>query len=44
MRTTTPAITQYVRQDGTVIPPIPQAAPAAPAGSKPGATAARRAG
>ncbi|RZL40800.1 MAG: cell division protein FtsL, partial [Variovorax sp.] len=41
---TTPAITQYVRQDGTVIPPIPQAAPAAPAGARPAATPARRAG
>ncbi|MGJ7542932.1 cell division protein FtsL [Variovorax sp. LT1R16] len=39
MRTTTPAITQYVRADGTVIPPIP--APAASA-AKPPAT--RRAG
>ncbi len=29
MRTTTPAITQYVREDGTVIPAV--AAPAAPA-------------
>jgi cell division protein FtsL len=43
MRTTTPAITQYVRQDGTVIPPIPEQAPAAAAGAKPAATA-RRAG
>jgi cell division protein FtsL len=41
MRTTTPAITQYVRQDGTVIPPI--AAPA-PAASAPHAASARRAG
>ena len=44
MRTTTPAITQYVRQDGTVIPPIPQAVPATPAGARPAATATRRAG
>ncbi|RZL41020.1 MAG: cell division protein FtsL [Variovorax sp.] len=44
MRTTTPAITQYVRQDGTVIPPIPQAVPAPPAGARPAATATRRAG
>ena len=32
MRTTTPAITQYVRQDGTVIPAVVAPAPAAPAG------------
>ncbi len=45
MRTTTPAITQYVRQDGTVIPPIPQAAPATPAGARPApAASTRRAG
>jgi len=31
MRTTTPAITQYVRPDGTVIPPIPAPAASAPA-------------
>ena len=31
MRTTTPAITQYVRPDGTVIPPIPALAASAPA-------------
>ncbi len=29
MRTTTPAITQYVRQDGTVIPAVVAPAPAA---------------
>ncbi len=32
MRTTTPAITQYVRGDGSVIPAVPPA-PAAPAGA-----------
>lgn len=32
MRTTTPAITQYVRQDGTVIPAVVAPAPTAPAG------------
>lgn len=32
MRTTTPAITQYVRQDGTVIPAVVAPVPAAPAG------------
>lgn len=43
MRTTTPAITQYVRPDGTVIPPIP--APAASAPAKPGTSGtARRTG
>ena len=31
MRTTTPAITQYVRADGTVIPPVVAPEPAAPA-------------
>lgn len=31
MRTTTPAITQYVRQDGTVIPAVAAPAPTAPA-------------
>jgi cell division protein FtsL len=31
MRTTSPAITQYVRQDGTVIPAVAAAAPTAPA-------------
>jgi cell division protein FtsL len=31
MRTTTPAITQYVREDGTVIPAIAAPAPAMPA-------------
>jgi cell division protein FtsL len=40
MRTTTPAITQYVHEDGTVIPPVP--APAASAAAKP--PAVRRAG
>lgn len=40
MRTTTPAITQYVRPDGTVIPPIP--APAASAPAKPGAPGTAR--
>ena len=40
MRTATPAITQYVRPDGTVIPPIP--APAASAPARPGT--ARRTG
>jgi len=30
MRTTTPAITQYVRQDGTVIPAVAAPAPTAP--------------
>ncbi|MBB1600300.1 MULTISPECIES: cell division protein FtsL [unclassified Variovorax] len=35
MRTTTPAITQYVRPDGTVIPPIP-APPPAPAPARRG--------
>ena len=39
MRTTTPAITQYVRPDGTVIPPIAAPAPAASA-----AATSRRAG
>ena len=46
MRTTTPAITQYVRADGTVIPavaPAPPAAPAAVAG-RPGARPATAAG
>lgn len=38
MRTTTPAITQYVRPDGTVIPPIP----AASAPAKPGAPSTAR--
>ena len=32
MRTTTPAITQYVRADGTVIPAVVAPAPATPAG------------
>ncbi|RZI66500.1 cell division protein FtsL [Variovorax guangxiensis] len=41
MRTTTPAITQYVRPDGTVIPPIPAPAASAPA---PRTAAPRRAG
>ncbi|MDR6859348.1 cell division protein FtsL [Variovorax guangxiensis] len=43
MRTTTPAITQYVRADGTVIPAIaaPAPAPAAP-GARPAAAPARR--
>ncbi len=40
MRTTTPAITQYVRQDGTVIPAVAAPAPAASA-AKP-ANPARR--
>ena len=40
MRTTTPAITQYVRPDGTVIPPIP--APAASAPARPGAPSTAR--
>jgi cell division protein FtsL len=31
MRTTTPAITLYVREDGTVVPALPAPAPAAPA-------------
>ena len=31
MRTTTPAITQYVREDGTVIPAIAAPAPTTPA-------------
>ncbi|MGI4779631.1 MAG: cell division protein FtsL [Janthinobacterium lividum] len=39
MRTTTPAITQYVRQDGTVIPPIAAPAPVASAAA---ATSARK--
>jgi cell division protein FtsL len=30
MRTTTPAITQYVRQDGTILPPIAAPAPLVP--------------
>jgi cell division protein FtsL len=30
MRTTTPAITQYVREDGTVLPPAPAPAPLLP--------------
>ena len=43
MRTTTPAITQYVRADGTVIPAVaaPAAAPATPA-ARPAAVPARR--
>ena len=36
MRTTTPAITQYVRPDGTVIPPIPAPPPAPPAARRGG--------
>jgi len=41
MRTTTPAITQYVRPDGTVIPAIvaPEPEPKAPAPQRPGAPA-----
>ncbi|CAN5224366.1 hypothetical protein BH10PSE18_BH10PSE18_34790 [soil metagenome] len=34
MRTTTPAITQYVRPDGTVIPAIAAPTPAAPAAAR----------
>lgn len=43
MRTTTPAITQYVRADGTVIPAVaaPAVAPAATA-ARPGEAAAQR--
>ena len=43
MRTTTPAITQYVRADGTVIPPVPApaATPAGPA-ARPLAGSAQR--
>ncbi len=41
MRTTTPAITQYVRPDGTVIPPIPAPAASAPAKPGPSGTARR---
>ena len=33
MRTTTPAITLYVRADGTVIPAVPPAPPVVPAGT-----------
>jgi cell division protein FtsL len=42
MRTTTPAITQYVRQDGTVIPAVAAPEPA-PAASAPRAAARRSA-
>ncbi len=45
MRTTSPAITQYVRPDGSVIPAVvapPPAAPAAKPGAKPANTAPRR--
>ncbi|GAA4352484.1 hypothetical protein GCM10023165_41740 [Variovorax defluvii] len=44
MRTTTPAITQYVRADGTVIPAVAPAPPTTPAGQRPqaAAPAARR--
>ena len=35
MRTTTPAITQYVRPDGTVIPAVVAPPPAPPAGPAP---------
>lgn len=42
MRTTTPAITQYVRQDGTVIPAVVAPEPA-PAASAPRAAARRSA-
>jgi cell division protein FtsL len=41
MRTTTPAITQYVRPDGTVIPAVVAPPPAPPAGPAPKPTAAR---
>ncbi len=40
MRTTTPAITQYVRPDGSVIPAV--VAPPTPAASAPRAAPARR--
>ena len=42
MRTTTPAITQYVRADGSVIPAVVAPAPAAPA-PRAGAAAAGKA-
>ncbi|MFT4268835.1 MAG: cell division protein FtsL [Xenophilus sp.] len=38
MRTPTPAITQYVRADGTVIPAVASAPPAAPATAAQGRT------
>ena len=41
MRTTTPAITQYVRPDGTVIPAVVAPPPAPPAGPAPKPVAAR---
>ncbi len=41
MRTTTPAITLYVRADGTVIPAVPPAPPVVPAGTPAAAAAAR---
>jgi cell division protein FtsL len=41
MRTTTPAMTQYVRADGSVIPAVASAPPAAPApGARPAAAPA----
>ena len=46
MRTTTPAMTLYVRPDGSVIPAVPPAPPAAPAatgaaGARPAAASGR---
>ncbi|MGJ7510689.1 cell division protein FtsL [Variovorax sp. GT1P44] len=38
MRTTSPAITQYVRQDGTVIPAVAAPAPTAPGARTAGST------